>query len=242
MLGSFPSCFEGGDTSGLNCSSTVQLLLLKLVLLAVMFFVMAFFFAQAVRLATHAEVLISCPPIAEVRGHRLTVTREFTTAVFDKAHLNWALGMRVFYFAGPLAANVVSAYAMLAVTLVFVFVLEKLEHVHVKHEDQLYGGGMRWERLQVAHSEHSGLAARRTQSEDLATSTATRAEEVAGADTYASSGTDADGGDAHASQPQTADAGAGAPHLSEMGKGGSGDEVIGVKTGTQALRDRTGKV
>ena len=239
MLGSFPSCFEGADESGLECSSTVQLLLLKLVLLAVMFFVMAFFFAQAVRLATHAEVLISCPPVAEVRGHRLTVSREFTTAVFDKAHLNWALGMRVFYFAGPLAANVVSAYAMLAVTLVFVFVLEQLEHVHVKHEHTLHGGGLRWERLAAPNSEHSVLSKRRTQSEEATSGGGIVTPDAPEANTEGSAQT--------AASPHSA-AGAAAPErppsTTEGGTRGDADEVMssGDNPPSQALRDRAGRV
>ncbi len=224
MLGSFPSCFEGADDSGLECSTTVQLLLLKLVMLAVMFFVMAFFFAQAVRLATHAEVLISCPPIAEVRGHRLTVTREFTTAVFDKAHLNWALGMRVFYFAGPLAANVVSAYAMLGVTVVFVFVLEQLEHVHVRHADKLHGGGLHWERLPPAQSEHSLAGERRTQSEDLVNESMHRIT----APTAAPGSADATG-EHDAGDPNSEAGGAVAPQQTEGG--GDHEERMEVRAG-----------
>jgi len=127
-LGSFGAAFRPGVFSeashALNLlgTKTETLWMLKLMLLAVLFFISFFNFTLAIRYYNHAGIMINT-----IDGNNPTFSAETVTDVLNHGALHYTFGMRGFYLSVPLGLWMFGPSWMLAGSLVLIAVLYRLD-------------------------------------------------------------------------------------------------------------------
>lgn len=179
IITAYPNCLPGAtaDNASADCASSTALLMGKIALVSGAFLISAFLFSQAVRLATHAEFLITVPAShgehstlrrrhdaaaaspASNRHLPLHITPAFVATVLDRATENWTWGLRTLYFVPSLAMNIVSPYLTLAVALASLAALHRLDHLGLPHVHILDPEGAGSEEEEGSSQGHQGAAA-----------------------------------------------------------------------------------
>lgn len=182
IITAYPSCLPGATSNNAtaDCSPSTALLMGKVALLGSAFLLSAFFFSQAVRLATHAEFLITVPGSGgehatiilspsissrSIRHARLGITPAFIASVLDRATANWSWGLRTLYFTPVLALGVLSPWLTLVAVAVMLIALFRLDHLGLPYLHMAASGPTVG--VEEDSPQHGGAGAGREQAEPL---------------------------------------------------------------------------
>eukprot|EP01084_Bolivina_argentea_P251557 421943_1 len=91
-----------------------------------------FCFVQCTRFAIHLSFLIN---VQYLDGTSIETPSALLEKVFSHAHLFYSLGVRLYFLAIPIISWIISEYVLLGVTLLYCFILRKLDSTNFMSEE-----------------------------------------------------------------------------------------------------------